>query len=581
MKRILLAIVSLCMLGLPAPAIILPVAQDTSSTAKNTLTVAAGASTLLPINAKQQAFLFFNVGGYQGLIPPTSVTGARLRVYFPTAVKPGDISIFATLDGWSESAAGTEPAMATLPIAIIPAAQVVKKKFVVVDVTPIVQAWLSGSLADNGFALQTIAPLAKITMGAKEGSGSGYPAELEIDIATNVLDGSGLVDGSVGNAKLATQLDITKFGNGFVNNTELGHLDGVTSSLQAQINGKANTNHNHDAAAIVSGTFNDNRLSANIARRNENNDFSVAQNINVDGQTFLDGTSTSPGGTWLNLRNTSTNARSFNLISTGSSNGEGPGKLLVRDGSAGAIRMTFDTDGDVGIGTVNPDARLEVAMGSSKSLKVRLDGGIAGLEAVSSAAGDGAAGILRFRHVLEVHPKSDNSAAGKVDVRNANGNATIVLDGGNGKITAQNLPAAKFTQITRDPRNDNDDLQILANTSATLNTLSVNVPSDGILIITATANISPVAEGAVGVFGQAFFRLEETTTGTVKLAEVKADVSKPTAPNAFAASSSVISWSVSTGAGARTFRTIGAAGPNSSAFVDTTTLLVQFVPNSL
>lgn len=40
-----------------------------------------------------------------------------------------------------------------------------------------------------------------------------------------------------------------------VTSTELGYLDGVTSSIQTQLNGKAASSHNHSAANITSGTL--------------------------------------------------------------------------------------------------------------------------------------------------------------------------------------------------------------------------------------------------------------------------------------------------------------------------------------
>lgn len=41
---------------------------------------------------------------------------------------------------------------------------------------------------------------------------------------------------------------------------ELNYVDGVTSNIQTQLNGKAASNHNHDATNITSGTLSSDRL---------------------------------------------------------------------------------------------------------------------------------------------------------------------------------------------------------------------------------------------------------------------------------------------------------------------------------
>ncbi|HEX8876212.1 MAG TPA: hypothetical protein VF777_05645 [Phycisphaerales bacterium] len=67
-----------------------------------------------------------------------------------------------------------------------------------------------------------------------------------------------------------------------------------------------------------------------------------------------------PDGTWLNLWNTSPNGREWSLISTGATNTEGAGALLIRDRSAGIVRATFLPNGNVGFGTIAPTRRLQV-----------------------------------------------------------------------------------------------------------------------------------------------------------------------------------------------------------------------------
>lgn len=45
-----------------------------------------------------------------------------------------------------------------------------------------------------------------------------------------------------------------------VTSTELGYLDGVTSNIQTQLDGKAASSHNHSASNITSGTLSSDRL---------------------------------------------------------------------------------------------------------------------------------------------------------------------------------------------------------------------------------------------------------------------------------------------------------------------------------
>ena len=65
-------------------------------------------------------------------------------------------------------------------------------------------------------------------------------------------------------------------------------------------------------------------------------------------------------GTWLNLQNDSSGGNIWNLISSGNSNGEGPGKLLFHQGSGLNTVMTLQPNGFVGIGTSFPQAPLHV-----------------------------------------------------------------------------------------------------------------------------------------------------------------------------------------------------------------------------
>ena len=61
--------------------------------------------------------------------------------------------------------------------------------------------------------------------------------------------------GALSASDMPAGIDAVKIGSGNVSNTELGYLDGVTSALQTQLNGKAATSHTHAATDIASGTL--------------------------------------------------------------------------------------------------------------------------------------------------------------------------------------------------------------------------------------------------------------------------------------------------------------------------------------
>jgi hypothetical protein len=85
--------------------------------------------------------------------------------------------------------------------------------------------------------------------------------------------------------------------------------------------------------------------------------------------------SSSTVGTWMALGNTSVGGRYWHLISTGSGNGGGAGKLLVTAGiipnATDANPMTFQSDGKVGINTVSPQTPLHVVGVNQSQLRVQ------------------------------------------------------------------------------------------------------------------------------------------------------------------------------------------------------------------
>ena len=130
------------------------------------------------------------------------------------------------------------------------------------------------------------------------------------------------------------------------------------------------------ASQISGGTIDISLLPASLARLDQPATFTQTLNLNTAQQTPVSITGSSSGGTWINLGNTSgTAASTWNLISTGTGNGEGAGKLLFRDSDNSAVRFAISDNGNVGIGTVFPRERLHVeAPDVSIALKNSNDG---------------------------------------------------------------------------------------------------------------------------------------------------------------------------------------------------------------
>lgn len=210
--RVVIAAALAALFLLPIRADVLPPVQDTSSL-RGKVSLATGRATTLPVSALRKAFVLFNINSIPIDVTANDIANARLRVYFPTAAHPGDIHIYtvaATGALWGENSAANEPTVSA-EIAYFPASTVVAKKFVEVDVTSTVRAWRTTPTANYGFAFAA-SGVTNVTLGAKEGAGSGYPCELEVEIdrggGGGGFDGSQLTAGSITSTQLASDLTL-------------------------------------------------------------------------------------------------------------------------------------------------------------------------------------------------------------------------------------------------------------------------------------------------------------------------------------------------------------------------------------
>ena len=109
-----------------ARADVLPPAQDSSSL-KGKLTPVTGKATTLAVSATRKGYVLFNLTSLPQDVVAADIVNARLRVYFVSAKKPGDIGIHTVTAGWTETASALEPGVSVSPVAMFPAATVVGK----------------------------------------------------------------------------------------------------------------------------------------------------------------------------------------------------------------------------------------------------------------------------------------------------------------------------------------------------------------------------------------------------------------------------------------------------------------------
>jgi len=93
----------------------------------------------------------------------------------------------------------------------------------------------------------------------------------------------------------------------------------------------------HPASEITAGTF-------------DAGDFTFVGNVNLDRSNEV----------YLSIKNTEAGGHDYRLVSAGSSGGIGVGKFSIYDSTAAQSRLTIEANGNVGIGTTNPEEKLEI-----------------------------------------------------------------------------------------------------------------------------------------------------------------------------------------------------------------------------
>lgn len=159
-----------------------------------------GAKTLLNVNSPSQTtYIQFDLSSIPAGYSGSSVAKATLKLYVNAVTGAGSFNVDYVNGSWLENTitANLAPALGTTVAPSVALDKTQVKDYVLIDITPAVQAWLNGSQANDGIALVANSPL-NASFDSKESTTQSHPPELDIVFAsgngggiTGVLTGAG------------------------------------------------------------------------------------------------------------------------------------------------------------------------------------------------------------------------------------------------------------------------------------------------------------------------------------------------------------------------------------------------------
>jgi hypothetical protein len=138
-----------------------------------------GADTVLRVDgATDMTFIQFNLGS----VPPGAVVSqATLKLFVDSVTTPGSFNVNYVGGPWSEATVSGElaPSMGSTIASNVAITAGDKNQYILINVTPAVQAWLSGSETNNGIALVANGAF-QAGFDSKENAGTAHPPQLDL-----------------------------------------------------------------------------------------------------------------------------------------------------------------------------------------------------------------------------------------------------------------------------------------------------------------------------------------------------------------------------------------------------------------
>jgi Chaperone of endosialidase/TGF-beta propeptide len=180
--RILLAVIATLAATTEASAQMSPSADSYINTADATTNY--GSSTLLDVDRTlRSTYIQFDLTS----IPSGStVARATLTLYVNSVATAGSFNVDYANGTWSEGSldASNAPGAGAVIASEVAVSATSKNQYLLIDVTPAVQAWLNGSEVNNGVVLVANGTF-NATFDSKENTGTSHPAELDIVFSSN------------------------------------------------------------------------------------------------------------------------------------------------------------------------------------------------------------------------------------------------------------------------------------------------------------------------------------------------------------------------------------------------------------
>ncbi len=139
-----------------------------------------GALSNLYVGNGNTALLQFNLSSLPAGTTASQIASATLRVYVNRVYAPGTITLQPVTSAWNEMSA-TSSAAPTLGASSGTFSATQGYAFYTVDVTALVQGWVSTPSSNDGLALTSSA--GSMVLDSKENDATGHPAQLDITLA--------------------------------------------------------------------------------------------------------------------------------------------------------------------------------------------------------------------------------------------------------------------------------------------------------------------------------------------------------------------------------------------------------------